>query len=117
MVWILTQEHRQQFGTVEAPTQLWTLEKNRPYASISFTSSLISFTDRAEGPSFYSMYQQREVSPIFPDRHQIHDSTALSNVLKCPELLTRNVTVTAHKERGNILMGGKKSAKCRVEQL
>lgn len=27
------------------------------YSCISFTSSLISFTDRADGPSFYSLYQ------------------------------------------------------------
>lgn len=85
------------------------LENNGPYSSISFTSSLISFTDRADGPNSSSMYQQREVSPIFPDRHQIRDSTALSNILKCPHLLTRNVTVTAHKERENVLMKKKKN--------
>lgn len=62
------------------------------------------FIYREDRPSSYSMYQQREVSPIFPDRHQIHDSTALSNILKCPQLLTRNVTVTAHKERENVLI-------------
>lgn len=84
------------------------LENNGPSSSISFTSSLISFTDRADGPSFHSMYHQREVNPIFPDRHQIHESTALSNILKCPQLLTRNVTVTAHKERENVLMKKKK---------
>lgn len=55
------------------------------------------------------MYQQRDVSPIFPDRHQTHDSTALSNILKCPQLLTRNVTVTAHTERESVLMEKKKN--------
>ena len=67
-------------GAVGAATRLCILENNGPYS----TSFLISSADREDGPSSSTVKQQKEVSPIFPDRHQIHNSTALNNVLRSP---------------------------------
>jgi len=66
-------------GAAGAATQLCIVENNGPH-------STPASADRADGASLYSVEQQKEVSPIFPDRHQIHESTAFSNVLRSPEV-------------------------------